>query len=165
MPSMENKFTLYALFNKRTRQLTSFTFDINVFPQSLQDSMLIRSYTFEELGITDENINLNRFKWMGDYDDGKLVDIVKEKKAIVTEKEIDEKYNGLFFKKYKFEDVFYELIVNSDMKTENGKNIQKFLIKLLEKKRNDIEYYKRSDLHIWETIDEVKDRQKDAFKV
>jgi hypothetical protein len=160
-----NNFKIYALFNKATKKLVSFTFDISPFPENILNTLLIREYSFEELGLTDENINLNRFKWIGDYEDGKLIDIVKEKKSIVTEKEINERYSNLFYEKFKFEEVLYELILNSDMKTEKGKSIQKFLEKLLTRKHNDVEYYKSSDLHIWESEEDVKKRQIDAFKL
>jgi hypothetical protein len=126
--------------------------------------MLIKEFSFESLGITDENINMNRFKWVGDYDEGRLVDLINEKKAIVTEKEIREKYNGLFFSKYRIEDVLYELIMNSDMKTENGRKMKEYVSKLLTKKENDIQYFSTSDLHIWETDEEAAKRQKDAFR-
>ena len=158
-------YKLYALFNSKTCQFTSFTFDISAFPETIIKTLLFKEFTFAELGLTDEKINLNRFKWIGDYDTGKLIDMVKDKKTVVTEQEIREKYNHTFFNKFKFEDVFYELILNSDMKTENGKAIQSFLIKMLERKRDDIQFYRNSDLHIWETDDDIKKRQSNAFKI
>ncbi len=51
------------------------------------------------------------------------------------------------------------------MKTENGKAIQSFLMKMLERKRDDIQFYKNSDLHIWETDEDIKKRQSNAFKI
>jgi SAM-dependent MidA family methyltransferase len=49
------------------------------------------------------------------------------------------------------------------MKTENGKEMQNFLKTLLEKKKQDIEYYKSSNLHIFESNEDVIKRQRDAF--
>jgi hypothetical protein len=51
------------------------------------------------------------------------------------------------------------------MKTEKGKQIQQHLVKVLKKKSDDIEFFKNSDLHIWETNADVEKRKKDAFKI
>ena len=155
--------TLYALFNAKTRQLVSFTFDLSGFPQALRDTFLIREYSFESLGLPDENINLARFKWIGDYDEGRLVDIVMEKKAVVTEKEITDKYNGIFYSRYKLEEVLYEIIINLKMETVKGKEMQTFVDRLLQKRQSDLEYFQNSDLHIFESDALIAKRQRDAF--
>lgn len=170
MPSlfMSNpEHTLYALFNSTTKKLTTFTFDISVFPESILKNILVKSFQFSELGINDGKINLNRFRWEGDYDSGKLVDIVSDKKAVVTEKEVDVKYSSIFFGKYNYDLdlILFEILLNTDMKTEKGKAMKSFLETLLEKKRKDIEFYKNSDLHIFETREEMKSRQQEAFKI
>lgn len=161
---MDEEFYLYSLFNTQTRQFVCFTFDIDSFPPAIRNNMLIKKHSFKELGINDEEINIQRFRWIGDYDNGRLADIVLEKKAVVTEQEIDEKYDALFFDKYDLKTVLYELVLNADMKTENGKKMQTHLEKILKKKKDDIEFFKNSDLHIWETREDVKKRKKDAFK-
>lgn len=161
---MTNSYKIFALFNKTTRQLSCFTFDLSGFPSTILDNMLVREYTFEELGITDNEINLTRFKWIGDYDSGRLVDIVAEKKAVVTEREIDEKYSTMFWARYSVQDVIFELLMNASMSREIGKDMQQFLGKILDKKDKDKEFFKNSPLHIWETDNIIKQRQKDAFK-
>ncbi len=161
---MQDYPTLYILFNSKTRQLACFTFDISVFPEQIVNHMLIKSYSFKELGITDDSINLNRFKWLGDFDSGSLVDIVKEKKAIVTEKEIVDKYHNMISSKYSLEFILHQLILNSDMKTDEGVQMQIFVDKVLKKKKSDIEYFKNSPLHIWEAANENEHRRDDAFK-
>jgi hypothetical protein len=161
---MDEEFYLYSLFNTQTRQFVCFTFDIDSFPLAIRNNMLIKKHSFKELGINDEEINIQRFRWIGDYDTGRLADIVLEKKAVVTEQEIDEKYDALFFDKYDLKTVLYELVLNADMKTENGKKMQTHLEKILKKKKDDIEFFKNSDLHIWETREDIKKRKKDAFK-
>ena len=160
-----NEFKLYSIFNIQTRQFVCFTFDIDSFPEAIRKTMLIKEHSFKELGINDEEINIQRFRWIGDYDSGRLADIVLEKKAIVTEKEIDEKYDSIFLNKYDLKTMLYELILNADMKTEKGKQIQQHLVKVLKKKSDDIEFFKNSDLHIWETNADVEKRKKDAFKI
>jgi hypothetical protein len=162
---MEHSFKLYVLFNKSTRKPSTYTFDVSGFPDAILNTMLIKEYSFESLGLTDNNINLNRFRWEGDYDEGRLVDLVSEKKAVVTEEEIRSKYNGLFFSKFKIEDVLYQLLLNVNMTTEYGKEMQEFVVKLIKRRTSDMEYFSKSDLHIWEAEDDVKIRQKDAFKI
>ena len=159
-----NEFKLYSLFNTRTRQFVCFTFDVESFPEVVRNTMLIKEHSFKELGINDEEINITRFRWIGDYDTGKLVDIVLEKKAIVTESEINEKYDAMFFEKFELKNIVYELVLNADMKTDEGKRMQTYLSKLLKKKSDDIEFFKNSDLHIWETDEDAKKRTEDAFK-
>lgn len=162
---MEQSFKLYVLFNKSNRKPSTYTFDVSGFPDAILNTMLIKEYSFESLGLTDNNINLNRFRWEGDYDEGRLVDLVSEKKAVVTEEEIRGKYNGLFFSKFKIEDVLYQLLLNANMTTEYGKEMQEFVVKLIKRRTSDMEYFSKSDLHIWEAEDDAKIRQKDAFKI
>jgi hypothetical protein len=164
-PFFMTEHKLYAIFNSKTRKFTTFTFDISVFPPAILNNMLIKEFLFSDLGLTDNRINLSRFKWEGDYDNGRLVDVISEKKSIVTQKEVDTKYSSIFFSKYNndLSEIIYEIILNLDMKTDRGKEMQEFLNTLLEKKRKDIEFYKNSDLHIYETDEEAVQRQKDAF--
>jgi hypothetical protein len=162
---MEEEFILYSLFNTQTRQFVCFTFDIESFPPAIRNTMLIKKHSFKELGINDEEINIQRFRWIGDYDSGRLADIVLEKKAVVTESEIDEKYDALFFDKYDLKTILYELVLNADMKSENGKKMQIHLQKIINKKISDIEFFKNSPLHIWETREDSKKRKDNAFRI
>lgn len=162
---MSDDFKLYAFFNKQSKAFVCFTFDISMFPDAVKNNLLIKEFSFKELGIPDEEINITRYRWIGDYDNGRLSDIVLEKKAVVTEREINEKYDSMFFNKFDLKTVFYELVLNADMKTEKGKSIQTYLSKILKKKESDIEFFKNSDLHIWETDEDLKKHSKDAFTV
>lgn len=162
---MSDNFKLYAFFNKQSKAFVCFAFDISMFPYAVRKNLLIKEFSFKELGIPDEEINITRYRWIGDYDNGRLSDIVLEKKAVVTESEINEKYDSMFFNKFDLKTVFYELVLNADMKTEKGKSIQTYLSKILKKKESDIEFFKNSDLHIWETDEDLKKHSKDAFTV
>jgi hypothetical protein len=162
---MEDDFKLYILFNKLSRQMTSFTFDISVFPPSIINNLLIKEYRFKDIGIPDEKINLNRFKWVGDFDTGHLVDLVTEKKSVVTEKEMNDKTRTLFYRKYDIDTILFQLVLNTPMHTVEGNEMQSFLRKILDKKKKDIEFFQNSDLHIWETEHDEKKRQEDAFKI
>jgi hypothetical protein len=160
----DEDYKIYCLFNSKSNQFTCFVTSIDQFPEQIRKNLLIKEYKLKDLGIPDNMINLARFKWIGDYETGRLVDIVTEKKAIVTEKEINEKLNQKFWTTYEFYDVIHELIMNIKMTTDKGIEIQNFLSKLLTKRTDDINFYKNSDLHIWESISETIKREKDSFK-
>jgi len=162
---MSNDYKLYAFFNKNTKAFICFTFDVTMFPETVKANFLMKEFSFKDLDIPDEEINMARYRWIGDYDNGRLADIILEKKAVVTEREINEKYDAMLFDKFNIKDILYELIINSDMKTIKGKQIQERLQKILKKKENDIEFFKNSELHIWETDEDLKKHSKDAFKV
>jgi len=162
---MNNDYTLYAFFNKKSRAFICFTFDVTMFPDNVKENFLIKEFSFKELDIPDEEINMARYRWIGDYDTGRLADIILEKKAVVTEREINEKYDAMLFDKFNIKDILYELILNSEMKTEKGKQLQERLQKILKKKESDIEFFKNSELHIWETQSDLKNQLQNAFKV
>ena len=162
---MSDDYTLYAFFNKKTKAFICFTFDVTMFPETVKANFLMKEFTFKDLDIPDEEINMARYRWIGDYDNGRLADIILEKKSVVTEREITEKYDAMLFDKFDIKDILYELFINSDMKTTKGKQIQERLQKILKKKENDIEFFKNSELHIWETDEDLKKHSKDAFKV
>jgi len=158
------EYKIYALFNNKTRQLTCFTTDISQFPESIRKTLLIREFKLKDLGFDDNEIVLSRFKWIGDYDTGRLADIINENKSVVTEKEIDQKFHTMFWARYNSTEVLYEILLNSDMKTDKGREMKGFLEKVLTKKKTDIDFYKNSPLHIWETNEDIRVREKNAFK-
>lgn len=157
------EYKIYALFNNKTRQLTCFATDVDQFPESLRKNLLIKEFKLKDLGFSGDEINLARFKWEGDYDTGRLIDIVTEKKAVVSETEVNAKFFDMFWSRYNIYDVIQELILNQDMKTESGKSMKTFLEKVLQKKKTDVEFYKSSPLHIWESEETIKNRGKNAF--
>lgn len=160
-----NEYKLYVLFNKLTKQVVSFTFDLSVFPEAVINNFLIKEISFEELGIKDNTINISRFKWIGDYETGRVVDVFDENLTIVSEKDVENKYKSLFYKKYNFDEILFELILNCDMTTQKGKSIKSFLQKTLDRKEKEKDFYKNSKSHIWETAEQIEERQKKAFSV
>lgn len=161
---MEDDYKIYILFNKVSRQMTAFMTDLSQIPEKIRNNLLVREFKLKDLGFEDDEINLTRFKWEGDYETGRLIDIVKEKKAIVTEKETNERFHDMFWGRYSIYEVLQELITNTSMFTENGRNMQDFLKKVLKKKEDDVKFYQSSPLHIWESEEATVKRQKDAFK-
>lgn len=158
------KTVIYALFNNANREFTAWMTDISALPETIRNNMLIHEINLDEYGVTDAMFNAERYKWQGDYDTGRFVDLLADNKAIVTEEEVEEKYDGLFFRKYPTKEILYQLILNADMKTPAGQDMQNFLQKLLTRKLNDIAYYKTSGLHIYETKEDQKKRQQKAFE-
>lgn len=154
---MKNKIYLY--FNTITRKLVFITDDPD--PIKSAGFSLVK-----EIEIEGDEFNLARFRWDGTYDDGRLVDLFTEKTAIVTEDEIDKKYYGLFFRKYSLDQVLFNLINCVQFLPEtDGYEMQKFLAALLSKKNLEIEKYKTSPNHIYETRDDEKKRIADSFKI
>jgi len=161
---LTDKTLIYALFNKSSRAFSAWITDISGIPENVRANMLLKEVILEEHGIIDGMFNPDRFQWHGDYDTGKFVDLLGENKAIVTEEEVNNKYDSIFFRKYDVKNILYQLIENATMQTQEGKDMQTFLSKMLTRKNNDIEYYKTSGLHIYEIIEDQKKREHDAFK-
>lgn len=161
---MSDRTPIYAMFNKKNREFTAWITDITGFPDAVRTNMLLREVILEDYGITDAMFNPERYQWHGDYDTGRFVDLLAENKAIVTETEVNEKYDGLFFKKYEIKDVLYHLIQNTTMTTPAGIEMQSYLNTLLTRKKNDVDYYLTSGIHIYQTEEEEKKRQQLAFQ-
>ena len=121
----------------------------------------------KDLGITDGNFNLARYRWDGDFDTGNLVDLFEQKRAIVTEEEINKKYNGLFFRKYSIENVLFSLIkeVGVNSRDTELEKMYKFLIMSDRRKANEIFFYKDSPNHIYESDEFRSIREASSFKV
>jgi hypothetical protein len=166
------KSKIYIVFNSTTRK-----------PVFIVDSLeAIQNTGFtliKEVEIEGNEINLARFKWIGDYDTGKFTDLFLEKKAIVTEEEVDNKYYGMFFRKYSMEEAVFNLIKHAEFRhtseiidgkdyfTDNneGGYMKRFLESLLKKKEKEIQTYKNSPNHIYETKADQEKRLEESFKI
>lgn len=137
--------------------LVSMTDDIANIPTA---NFLVKEVDTEELGIpVDEKFNLARYQWHGDYDSGKIVDLFAEKKAIVTEQEINQKYYEIFFRKFRIEDIIFALL-------SDDYSVQKeFLLKLMDKKKKEIDFYSFSANHIYESLADQEKRINQTFDV
>ena len=161
------KNTIYIIFNKNTRMPVCITDFIR--------GLVTDDSLYKEIEIEGEDVNLARYRWEGDFDTGKLLDLFVEKKAVVTEELIDKKYYEMFFRKYPLEKVIFKLIHSIDFKMyamgedgsmhhNEGYKMQVFLDKLLKKKAEEIESYKKSTDHIFETTEMQNQRIEEAFK-
>ncbi len=149
---------IYILFNKKTQKLISYTTDISLIPK---DIFLIKEILLSDYDIKDNEFNLARYRWEGDFDSGKIVDFVSERKAIVSEEDVDRKYYELFFRKYSLETVLLELVRSMD----SSHPMSGFLRALDAKKRKEIEFFQSSPNHIYETRANIQQRLKEAFSV
>lgn len=154
-----NIVKIYLLFNKNNHSLVSATDNITNFPRN---TFLVKEIDTDTLEPGMKTFNLARYRWEGDYETGKLVDLFAEKKSVVLEQEIDEKYYNLFFRKYNLEHVLFRLI--QDCLSPEFEE-RRFLMKLLEKKQKEIEFYKGSENHIYETVQEQEERVAKSFEV
>lgn len=143
---------MYAIFNKTTFLPIGFTDDISQFPKDVLT---------KELSLGDEDFNLARYRWEGDYYTGTLVDLVQEKKSIVTEQEMEDKFRAIIYRKYSMEDMLFAILDDDD---EKLKEIRMFFNRLKHKKITDIQMYKTSKFHIYETNDIQQKREEESFK-
>jgi hypothetical protein len=153
---------IYIYFNNITK-LPAFLSEIKI-----NSPLAFKEICLEDLEITDGEFNLARYKWEGDFDSGKLVDLFKEKRTLVTEEEIDGKYYAMFFRKYSLEKTLFNIIqtlYKPASEFPEGTSMYKFLEKLLDKKDKEIEFYKTSENHRFETHEEQQKHLLDSFKV
>lgn len=114
----------------------------------------------KEIEIDDDQMNLARFRYEGDYDDGKLIDLFAEKKSIVTEEEIDQKYDNLLYRKYSQSDIVLSMHSNDVL----AEQIKEWMNKLWQKKQKEIDMYKNSNMYIYESRELQKKRQEEILK-
>lgn len=159
---------VYLLFNKYTKKFISFLTDVDLLPK---ENFLIKEYTLEELGITGGSFNLARFRWEGDWETGHLIDMFAEKKAIVTEEEVDLKYNGILFRKYNLEKLLF-LILDKLTKlpedsadSEDWKTFSLFFKRLMQKKNWEIKYFKESENHFFDSKEQMNKDLLESFAV
>ena len=159
-----SKTVIYALFNPKNREFTAWMNDLSLMPATVLETLLFKEINLEDYGVTDAMFNPERYRWIGNYDTGKFTDLLADNKAVVTETEVNEKYDSIFFRKYPIKDILYILIDQVQMVNKEGLEMQNFLRKMLTRKEKDIEYYKTSGVHIYETEEDQKNREKKAFE-
>jgi hypothetical protein len=141
---------VHLIFNK-DKKFVAFTDDATNF----SPNFLIKS-----IDLDTNEFELSRYRYDGDYDNGKLVDLLSEKKSVVTEDEIHRKYDILLYRKYSISDIILSIHSQEDKAVE----IKTFMNKLWEKKQKEIQMYKDSDNYIYETKETQELREKEIFK-
>lgn len=153
---------IYALFNRENKEFSTWIFDISTIPEDVRKTLLLREVILEEHGIYTHTFDPERYRWVGDYDQGRFQDLLEDNVAIVTEKQIIQKYAEIFLRKYSLNDI-WDYIKNSQAITEESKDFQKFTEMMLSRMQNDIEFYKTSGVHEYITTEEFNDKQEKAF--
>lgn len=143
----------YILFNPKTKEFVSYT------NSSIKDKT---NLLVKEISTDEEDINVARWRVDGNADNFKLVDLWEEKKAVVTEDDINKKYYNLLFRKYKIDEIIFAWLAGDDDKMQD---IHFFAEKLHEKKKDEIAFFKNSKNHIFEDNKFQEDRQNKIFKV
>ncbi len=114
---------IYTLFNPKTKKFIGYTDDISNYPENT----LFKVYEIEH-----DEFNLERFHYEGDYENGRLIDLIKENKSIVYEKDIDDKYEKIFFRKYSILDIVLGIV---DDKLDEIKSFRKLLMDKKEREK------------------------------
>lgn len=151
----------YIIFNPSNKLPIFFTIDQNL----VKDCPLVKTIDATSLGITDNNFNLNRYKWIGDYDTGYIQDTFLDNRTIVTEEEIDGNYRDILLRKYPLDKILCSIINNMSFTDDQEFNsIKSFIHNLTTKKKKDIEFYTNSQYHKFETWDDIINREQELFK-
>lgn len=141
-----------AIFNKKNKKLVAFLSD------DQKENFPVEAFYHKEFDVKDNN--LERYKLIGDYDDCQLIDLFENKKAVVTEQEVDQTYRELFFRKYKPEQILFALLDDDELLVE----IRKFRKTIVHKRQSAIDFYKNSSYHIYETTEQQINREKQIFE-
>jgi hypothetical protein len=155
---------IYALFNRESKEFTTWITDITTIPEDLLKTLLLKEVILEEFGIYDGKFDPARYRWIGDFDQGRFQDVLVDNVAIVTEKQLIQKYAEIFLRKYSLNEI-WEVIVGAEMITDEGKQMQDFLNTILTRMKNDVEFYKTSGVHDYITTEEFQEKQEKAFKI
>lgn len=143
---------IYVIFNKTTHEPIGYTDDVSGYPPLTLWKM------FE---IEGNEFNIERYKYLGKYTDGDLVDLIKIKKSVVNEKDVDEKYEILFYRKYSDRNILMSLLDD----VEELVNIRRFRAKLQEKKEAEMNMYRTTDSYIFVSKESENKRAEEIFQI
>lgn len=142
---------IYVIFNKITHEPIGYTDDISGYPPLTLWKMF---------NVEGNEFNIERYKYLGKYTDGDLVDLIKAKKSVVYEKDVDEKYENMFYRKYSDRDILMALF-EDDAELELMRH---FRGKIKDKKANEMNMYKTNDSYIFVTREEQPKQEQETFK-
>lgn len=155
---------IYALFNRDSKEFATWLTDIQSFPESILKTLLLKEIVLEEYGIFDGQFDPSRYRWVGDYDLGRFQDVLVDNVAVVTEKQLIQKYAEIFLRKYTLNSI-WDVVRDATMTTEQGIEMQNFVKTLLTRMDNDIEFYKTSGVHDYITTVKFQEKLEKAFDV
>lgn len=151
---------IYFLFNNKTQANIGFSLD----PKILTGDVLWRRVKIPK----DENIF--NIKWEGDYSNGKFVRI-SETNAVVTEMDLEEKFYDRLFRKYGIESIIKILFLQllewdypEDSMLPEFNQMLKFFAKNHKKFEQEIEHFKKSDAHEYQSKEDINQAITQQFK-
>lgn len=159
---MDNLATkLYALFNPINKSFVGWSLS----PQIVNSNLLIKEIRSEQ------PINMQSVTWIGDYDTGRMVDLVVEQKSIVTESSLTEQKYSVLFRSYPpiaiLESVVQQIAALAHIHqvplTPDMAKITELLNKLNAKFVKDVAFYSTSPDHIFVTSDQERSQAANAF--
>lgn len=154
---------IYALFNRESKEFSTWLTDISSIPEEILKNLLFKEIDLEEYGIYNGEFDPSRYRWIGDYDQGRFQDVLEDNVAIVTEKQLIQKYAEIFLRKYTL-NMMWDVLKDATMTTEKGIEMQNFVRTILKRMDDDIEFYKTSGVHDYITTADFQDKLEKAFK-
>lgn len=149
---------IYGLFNKTNKSFIGFLTNIdNINPETF----LIKSFTLD-----DNEFNLARYTWEGDYDNGKIVDLNLGKPQI-TEYLTETKNAERFWREVDKTVLIFDILtfIETGEVTDSLKKVierKNKILSLIEKEKN---YFQNSPHHEYRTKEDVIAQTKQAFEV
>jgi hypothetical protein len=155
---------IYALFNRDSKEFSTWITDITTIPEEIKKTLLLKEIVLDEYGIFDGSFDPMRYRWVGDFDQGRFQDVLVDNVAIVTEKQLIQKYAEIFLRKYSLNEI-WDVITSSTMTTPEGQQMQDFLNIILTRMNDDVNFYKTSGVHEYITTEDFQEKQNDAFAI
>lgn len=151
---------IYFLFNKETQENIGFSMD----PKSITGGILWRKVKLPE------SENLRNIKWEGNYGSGKFVR-VSDTNAVVTEYDVMEKFYDRLFRKFSIEEMvrimmaqFIYMEIPEEKKTSEFKQLLTFFSKNVSKLNAEIQHFKDSPDHDFESKEQIARKIDRQFK-
>lgn len=147
---------IYGLFNSKNGQFVGFVTN----PTNLPPNSLIK-----EFDVDDEQFNLARYTWKGDYYHGELVDLNKGV-AQVNEYLIETKNAEIFWRKTDKTQLIFDILtfIETGITSETLKKTIDLKNKIVEKQKVETEHFKNSPIHNYRSKEDIVNETKKAFE-
>lgn len=149
---------IYGLFNKTNKSFIGFLANIDNLNPEL---FLIKRFTLD-----DNDFNLARYTWEGDYDNGKIVDLNLGKPQI-TEYLTETKNAERFWREVDKTVLIFDILtfIETGQIADTLKEVIKRKNKILEMIAKEKNFFQNSPNHAYRTKEEVIAETKHAFEV
>jgi len=147
---------IYGLFNSKNKQFVGFVAD----PTNLPPNSLLKEFNIEE-----EQFNLARYTWKGDYDNGELIDLNKGVSQ-VNEHLIETKNAEIFWRKTDKTQLIFDILtfIENGTVSETLKDTINLKNKIVQKQKSELEYFMKSPIHEFRSKADIVRDTKQAFE-